>query len=178
MLLEFERRKRAAREIVADAAILHGRPVAQSARGNHARCSGQRQQLFEGLHAVKDARAGCANDGCVVRADDQNVSFRFHSRIEGEVVASEAGLRRVRAIAEKGNAVRRLRAGVRLICGGRQAFQRILEIARGELIFRVVAGSGDENPIWQFSGLPKMRFARRGKKGNLCLCGAETSAGK
>ncbi len=57
--------------------------------GKHARRAGQGQQLLEGLHAVKDARAGGANDGGFVRLDDENVAFRFHGRIEGEVVARE-----------------------------------------------------------------------------------------
>ena len=79
VLLEFERGKRAAGEIVVDAAILHRRPVAHRARGQHARRAGQRQQLLEGLHAVEDARAGGADDGGVVRLDDQDVALRLPS---------------------------------------------------------------------------------------------------
>ncbi len=109
MLLEFERGKRAAGEIVVDAAILHGRPVAHGARGKHARRSGQWQQLLESLHAVKNTGAGCANNGGLVRADDQNVALRFHGRIEDEIVGCESRLRCVGVIAQKRDAIRRLR---------------------------------------------------------------------
>ena len=94
VLLEVERGKRAAGEIVVDAAILHGRPVAHCAGGQHARRAGQRQQLLEGLHAVKDAGAGRADDRSLVRLDDQHVAFRLHRGIEGEIVARQKRLGR------------------------------------------------------------------------------------
>jgi hypothetical protein len=56
MLLKLERGNRAAGEIVLNAAITHGRPVAHRARGQFARGARKRKQLLEGLHAVKDAR--------------------------------------------------------------------------------------------------------------------------
>ncbi len=55
------------------------------------------------------------------------------------------------------------------IGGGRDALQRVLQIARGEFVFRIVAGDGDENLVRQLRGLPKMRLARSGKKDNLRL---------
>ena len=168
MFLEFERWKRAARKIVADAAILHSRPIAHRARGKHAQRSGQREQLLEGLHAVKDTPAGCTDDGCLVRLDDQNVALRFHDRIEGEAVAREDGLRGIGTVAEKRDAIRRLR-GMGFIGGGCDALQRVLEIACGEFVFRIVAGDGDENLVRQLRGLPKIRLARSGKKDNLRL---------
>ncbi len=125
MLLKIKRRKRAAGKIVADAAILHGRPVAHRARGKDARRPGQGQQLLESLHAVKDAGAGCANNRRFMRADHQNVTRRFHGRIEGEVVARQAGLRRIRVVSQKRDAIRRLCAGGLgggLVGGRRNAF--------------------------------------------------------
>jgi hypothetical protein len=92
VLLEFERGKRAARKIVVNAAIFHGRPVAHRARGQHARRAGQWQQLLEGLHAVKDACAGGADDGGLVRLDDEDVALRFHHGIEGEVARARRAL--------------------------------------------------------------------------------------
>src|ERR1700722_15100763 len=108
MFLEFERGKRAAGKIVADAAILHGWPVAHGARGKNARRSGQWKELLESLHAIKDTGAGCANNGCLMRTDYQDVPSRFHSRIECEIVGFECRLRRVGVIAQERDAIRRL----------------------------------------------------------------------
>jgi len=92
MLLKFEGGKRAAREIVVDAPVFHCRPVARRASGDHVGRAGQWQQLLEGLHAVKNACAGSADDGGVVLLDDENVAFRFHHCIEGEIIARQDGL--------------------------------------------------------------------------------------
>ena len=91
VLLEFQRGKRAARKIVVNAAVAHRRPVAHRARGQNARRARQRQQLLEGLHAVKDARARGADNGGFVRFDDQDVALRFHHRIERRACRGRAG---------------------------------------------------------------------------------------
>ncbi len=77
--------------------------------GMDARRTGQGQQLLESLHAIKDPRAGCANNRRLMRADHQNVARRFHGRIEGEIVGCERRLRCAGVIAEKRDAIRRLR---------------------------------------------------------------------
>ena len=111
VLLEIESRKRPAREIVVDTAIAHRRPVAHCAGGQHAWCTGQRQQLLERLHSVEDSRARRADDVGIVRVDDKDVAFRFHGRIEGELVALEDGFGLSRIGAKKRNAIGRLRCG-------------------------------------------------------------------
>ena len=107
VLLEVERGKRAAGEIVADAAILHGRPVAHGAREKDARRSGQWEHLLQGLHAIKNAGAGSTNDCRFVWADHQDIALRFHGGIEFEVVAREAGLRCLGSATEERDAIGR-----------------------------------------------------------------------
>ena len=177
VLLEFERGKRAAREIVVDAAITHGGPVARRARGQHAGRAGQWQHLLEGLHAIKNTCAGGADNGGLVRFDDENVALRFHHCIEGEMIARQNGLRFRGVRAQKRDAIRRLRAGVGLVGGRRDALDRVVQIARGELVFCIVAGNGDQNPGREIGGLPKIGFARRGQKLQLRLRGAECRRG-
>ena len=173
VLLEFERGKRAAREIVINAPVFHRRPVASRARWQHAGCARQWQQLLEGLHAVKDTCAGRADNRGVARSDDENVALRFHDRIEGKMIARQDGLcfRGVRA--QECDAIGLLCGGVRLIGRRSNAPDRVLQIARGELAFCIVAGHGDQNSSGKIGGLAKVCFARRGQKLDLHLCGAK-----
>ena len=177
VLLEFERGKRAAREIVVNAAISHCRPVAHRARGQHAGRAGQRQQLLEGLHAVKDACAGGADNGGLVRFDDEDVALRFHHRIEGEVSVRQDGLGFRGVSAQKRDAIGWLRGGVGFVGRGSDALDRVFQIARGELVFRIVAGNGDQNSGREIGGLAKVCFARRGQKLDLRLRGAKYRRG-
>ena len=164
VLLEFKRGKRAAREIVVDAPIFHCRPVARCARGQHAGRAGQRQQLLESLHAVKDTCAAGADNGGLVRFDEENVALRFHYRVKGKIGARQSGLGFCGVSAQKRDAIRWLRGGVGFVGGRGDALDRVLQIARGKLVFCIVAGNGDQNSSREIGGLAKVCFARRGQK--------------
>jgi len=92
MLLKGERRERPARKIVVHAAIAHRRPVAYRTGGKHARLAGQRQQLLEALHAVKDARAACAHNGGLLRLNSQHIAFRLHGGVKAQLQPRQHGL--------------------------------------------------------------------------------------
>jgi hypothetical protein len=57
--------------------------------------------------------------------------------------------------------------------GWNDALDRVLEFARGEFVFCVVAGYGDYNFSREIGGLAEIGFARRGQKLDLRLCGAD-----
>jgi hypothetical protein len=153
--------------------VFHRRPVARRARGQHAGRTGRRQQLLEGLHAVKDTRTGSADNRGFVLFDDENVALRFHHRIEGQMIARQDSLRCRGVRTQERDAIRRLRGRMRILGGGRDALDRVLQIARGELVFCIAAGNGDQNSGRQIGGLPKIGLARRGQKLHLRLRGAE-----
>jgi len=62
---------------------------------------------------------------------------------------------------------------VGIVGGGCDALDRVFQIARGELVFCIVAGNGDKNSGWEVGGLAEIGFARRGQKLDLRLRGAE-----
>ena len=65
-----------------------------------------------------------------------------------------------------------------LFVGRRDAFEGVFKIARGKLVFCVVAGNGDNNLVRQRSGLAEIRLARRGKQCGLGLRRGEGCSGK
>ena len=58
---------------------------------------------------------------------------------------------------------------------GAMSLMRGFQIARGKLVFRVVAGDGDENLRRQIRCLAEIRLARRGQK-RIGVCAAEEAA--
>jgi hypothetical protein len=89
LLLELEGGDGAAREVVVDAAIVHGRPVAHLAAGEGGAVRTRVDQLLEGLRAVEDAFGGMGDDVNVVRVNDQHVAFGADRLVEGELFAAE-----------------------------------------------------------------------------------------
>ena len=103
---------------------------------------------------------------------DENVAFRFHDRIEGEAGARKNGFRVRGAGAEKRDAIWRFSGiGAGFFAGRRHELDGGFQIARGKLVFRVVAGDGDENLRREIRCLAETRLARRGQKPDLGLRG-------
>ena len=72
--------------------------------------------------------------------------------------------------AEKRNAIGRLRgSGAGFLRRRRDPLQRIFKILRGKLVFRVVAGNGDQNLAGQFDSLSKCASRGAGRSVT-CTC--------
>ena len=162
VLLEFESRKRAAGEIVLDAAIAHGRPVAHRARGQFARRPRQRKQLLEGLHAVKDAGSRGGHNGSLVGLDSHYIAFGIHGRIENQAAAGQECLGRGRAGAQQNHPVSGARRPAR-----RALLDCILQVPGRKLVLRVMAGHADLDPCRQGCAGAKMSLAGRGQQADL-----------
>ena len=164
MLLKLERGKRAAGEIVVDAAIAHRRPVAHCARGQRLLAAGKRKQLLQSLHSIKNSRAGAGHDHRLVRLNGQYIAFVFHRRIEYKAVPGQHGFGFGSAGAQQNHTIDGLRG-----CGlGRRIlFQCLFQVARGKLIVRVTARHADRNGCRQSRIRAKVRLAGRRQQVNL-----------
>src|ERR1035437_9242205 len=89
MLLELQRGYGAALEIIAQAAILHGRPVARHHPVQNYIRSTSSNQLLDGLRSVINSRARGCNVVGNVFIGNEDVAFVAHRWIEVDMAAEE-----------------------------------------------------------------------------------------
>ena len=167
-LLVRQRGNRSARDVVVEAAILHGGPVADRCGLQHGLRASTGDQLLQRLRTVEQATRRGTDDVRRARVGEQQVAFSRHRRVEHHLVVAHdlrgargAQSNQLHAVAARG------RDGVH---SDPSLTKRLSEVARGE---RVVCRScvGDSEAVADGDARAAHHFTRQRDQrngGRLC----------
>src|ERR1035437_3822053 len=162
MLLELQRGNGAAREIVAQAAILHSRPVTRHNTVQNYIRSTSSNQLLDGLRSVINSRARDCNVVGNVFIGNEDVAFVTHRRIEVDMAAGENIRSLLRIQAKKHDPDLAHLAGERVDAAFLESNNQVLS---SEVVFRILAFGQDSDALRQRNISDFADFSRHGNQG-------------